>query len=71
MPAKITPNGGGGLVSTAADYVKFMQMKLGVSPTGVYDETTKAAVVAAQKANKALGTPDGIVGPATWKHITK
>ena len=55
----------------SGDYVKFMQMKLGVIPTGVYDDKTKAAVVAVQKANKALGKPDGIVGPATWKHITK
>jgi peptidoglycan hydrolase-like protein with peptidoglycan-binding domain len=55
----------------SGDYIKFMQMKLGVIPTGVYDDKTKAAVVAVQKANKALGKPDGIVGPATWKHITK
>lgn len=53
------------------DYIKFMQQKLGVPVTGTYDEATKAAVIAVQKANKALGKPDGIVGPASWKHITK
>lgn len=55
----------------SGDYIKFMQSKLGVSQTGTYDEATKAAVIKVQKANKALGKPDGIVGPATWKHITK
>jgi murein DD-endopeptidase MepM/ murein hydrolase activator NlpD len=55
----------------SGDYVKFMQVKLGVPATGVYDAKTQAAVVSVQKANKALGKPDGIVGPLTWKHITK
>ena len=53
------------------DYVSFLQKKLGVAVTGTFDDATKNAVIAVQKANKALGKADGIVGPMTWKHITK
>jgi len=53
------------------DHVKFLQMKLNVPATGKFDDKTKAAVIAVQSANKKLGKPDGIVGPMTWKHITK
>jgi CubicO group peptidase (beta-lactamase class C family) len=42
MPAKITPNGGGGLVSTAADYVKFMQMFLKGNKTVLKPESIAA-----------------------------
>jgi peptidoglycan hydrolase-like protein with peptidoglycan-binding domain len=46
-------------------------MKLNVPATGSFDAATRTAVIAVQTANKKLGKPDGIVGPMTWKHITK
>jgi peptidoglycan hydrolase-like protein with peptidoglycan-binding domain len=52
-------------------HVRFLQEKLKIAVTGTFDDATKNAVIAVQKANKALGKPDGIVGPMTWKHITK
>lgn len=53
------------------DAVKALQLALKVSMTGTYDDATKKAVVAVQKANKSLGTPDGIVGPKSWAAIVK
>ena len=42
VPAKITPSGGGGLVGTAADYVKFMQMFLGGAKSVLKPESIAA-----------------------------
>lgn len=56
---------------TEGPHVGFLQKKLGIAVTNKFDDATKNAVIAVQKANKALGKPDGIVGPMTWKHITK
>jgi len=53
------------------DCVKVLQIALGLKATGVYDDELKKAVIAVQKKNKALGKPDGVVGPKTWKAIVK
>jgi len=48
-----------------------LQMHLGLKPyTGVYDAATRAAVADYQRRHPALGTADGIVGPATYLAIT-
>lgn len=55
----------------SGDAVKALQLALNVPVTGSYDNTLKDKVVAFQKSNKALGTPDGIVGPKSWAAIVK
>jgi murein DD-endopeptidase MepM/ murein hydrolase activator NlpD len=44
-------------------------LKLGAGDT--YDAAAVKAVKKIQKATPALGTPDGIMGPKSWKHIVK
>lgn len=46
--------------------VRLVQEKLGIAVDGWYGRQTKAAVIAFQKANPAVGPADGIVGPRTW-----
>lgn len=55
----------------SGDAVKALQLALGMSVSGIYDDSLKTKIVAFQKANKALGTPDGIVGPKSWSAIVK
>lgn len=55
----------------SGEHVKALQIALKVSATGVYDAKTKKAVVNFQKTYKALGTPDGTVGPKSWAAIVK
>jgi hypothetical protein len=49
------------------DAVKYLQAKLGVSVTGVYDEATKIATIAFQKKHKEITKPDGVVGQLSWR----
>ena len=46
--------------------VSVWQKIVGVTVTGVFDQATRTATIAWQTAHPASGTPDGIVGPATW-----
>jgi peptidoglycan hydrolase-like protein with peptidoglycan-binding domain len=46
------------------DFVKVVQVKLGVTPTGNFGPVTEAAVRAFQRDHNLV--PDGIVGPKTW-----
>jgi murein DD-endopeptidase MepM/ murein hydrolase activator NlpD len=55
----------------SGEHVKALQTALKVPVTGIYDDKTKKAVVTFQKTYKALGTPDGIVGPKSWAAIVK
>ena len=53
-----------------APYVKRIQIALGMKPAnGIFNDATKAAVVAFQKKNPSVGAADGIVGPNTWKAL--
>lgn len=45
--------------------VKILQGRLNLIPDGIFGSITAEAVIAFQKANHL--TPDGIVGPQTWK----
>lgn len=47
--------------------VEYLQRMLGAPQTGVFDEDTKAFVAKFQ--NRYGLTPDGIVGPKTWKQL--
>lgn len=55
----------------SGEHIKVLQAALKVPVTGVFDDKTKNAVITIQKTYKALGTPDGIVGPKTWATIVK
>jgi hypothetical protein len=46
------------------DIVELVQMKVGISATGIFDASTEAAVRQFQRDNGLV--PDGIVGPRTW-----
>lgn len=48
-------------------YVSYVQKKLKVTVTGVYDDKTKKAVVALQKKNGFVA--DGVFGKLTWNKI--
>jgi peptidoglycan hydrolase-like protein with peptidoglycan-binding domain len=48
-------------------YVAYVQKKLKLTVTGVYDDKTKKAVVALQKKNNFVA--DGIFGKLTWNKI--
>lgn len=48
-------------------YVSYVQKKLKVAVTGVYDDKTKKAVVALQKKNGFVA--DGVFGKLTWNKI--
>lgn len=48
----------------AGPWVAYLQVRLGISPTGTFDEETDAAVRAFQGANGL--TVDGLVGAGTW-----
>ncbi len=52
LPAPKEFNGGGGLVSTAPDYIKFMQMILRYGQAGVRDEVLKAKSVELMSINQ-------------------
>jgi peptidoglycan hydrolase-like protein with peptidoglycan-binding domain len=47
--------------------VKFIQIQLGLEPTGVYDARTERAVRAAQRS--AGKTPTGLVGERFWNYL--
>ena len=49
------------------DFVKQLQVKLGVEAIGTFGPKTEAAVIAFQKANGL--TADGIVGDGTWNKL--
>lgn len=51
------------------DTVKYLQTKLKLPVTGIFDDATHKAVVAFQKTRKEITKPDGIVGNLTWKAI--
>lgn len=56
----------------AGEYIKVIQKKLLVKPVdGHYGPQTKKAVIAWQKKHPKLGAADGIIGPLTWKALTK
>lgn len=46
--------------------VSVWQKFLGIAVTGKFDQTTKDATIAWQKAHPAAGAADGIVGPKGW-----
>lgn len=48
-------------------YVSYVQKKLKVPVTGVYDDKTKKAVIALQKKNSFVA--DGVFGKLTWNKI--
>jgi murein DD-endopeptidase MepM/ murein hydrolase activator NlpD len=48
-------------------YVTYVQIKFGQTPTGVYDDKLKKAVVALQKKNKFVA--DGVFGNLTWNKV--
>jgi lysozyme len=47
--------------------VKFIQTKLGLDPTGTFDDTTLSAVHELQEAHGLR--IDGVVGPITWSYL--
>jgi murein DD-endopeptidase MepM/ murein hydrolase activator NlpD len=49
--------------------VAYLQSKLNVPVTGVFDRTTHVATIAFQKKFKDITLPDGIVGPKTWSKL--
>ena len=50
--------------------VAYLQSKLNVPVTGVFDRTTHIATIAFQKKFKDITLPDGIVGPKTWSKLS-
>jgi biotin carboxyl carrier protein len=49
--------------------VAYLQSKLGVEVTGVFDRPTHIATINFQKKFKDITLPDGIVGPLTWSKL--
>lgn len=49
--------------------VSYLQSKLGVAVTGVFDRPTHIATINFQKKFKDITLPDGIVGPLTWSKL--
>jgi len=54
-------------MGSTGDAVKYLQSKLGIAITGIFDKTTETAVVAFQKKHSEITKPDGVVGPLSWK----
>ena len=52
---------------STGDAVKYLQTKLGLAPSGEFDDETHNAVVIFQNKHKQITKPDGSVGPLTWK----
>jgi murein DD-endopeptidase MepM/ murein hydrolase activator NlpD len=52
-------------------HIAELRKALGLSAGNTYDAKAVEAVKKFQAANKALGTPDGIIGPKSWKAIVK
>lgn len=52
-------------VGSTGTYVRIAQRRLGVKDDGQFGNGTKEATINFQKAHNL--TPDGIIGPATWK----
>jgi len=51
-------------LGATGDHVAWVQRRLRIPPSGVFDAATRAAVVAHQTANALV--PDGVVGPKTF-----
>lgn len=72
--AAVTPNPYPGSTIDPGEFgdaVKFIQRKLGATPDGQYGPVTKKVVIAFQEKNKALGETGGVVGPKTWRALSK
>jgi murein DD-endopeptidase MepM/ murein hydrolase activator NlpD len=52
-------------------HIAELRKALGLSAGTTYDAKAVEAVKKIQAANKALGTPDGVIGPKSWKAIVK
>ncbi len=50
--------------------VAYLQSKIGVAVTGVFDRPTHVATINFQKKFKDITLPDGIVGPLTWSKLS-
>ena len=50
--------------------VAYLQSKVGVAVTGVFDRPTHVATINFQKKFKDITLPDGIVGPLTWSKLS-
>jgi murein DD-endopeptidase MepM/ murein hydrolase activator NlpD len=49
--------------------VAYLQKKLNIPVTGVFDRTTHIATIELQKKHKEITLKDGIVGPITWSKL--
>lgn len=49
--------------------VAYLQSKLGIAVTGIFDRPTHIATINFQKKFKDITLPDGIVGPLTWSKL--
>lgn len=50
--------------------VAYLQSKLGVQVTGIFDRPTHVATINFQKKFKDITLPDGIIGPLTWSKLS-